>query len=170
MEVSFQCDLLNFDWWNFLCVCEGVSSRACDSEILDQKGAKWRGYCIKQMSLTVCLSCGHVCITIIIIIITIKTRLLQGLVMCAAALGDPDARTQFWTHVLDPPVTSFKQLMASETFTKQYQQEDLKKQVLYHIDNFIGKKCAGFAYSTYSSFSSFVSFFCFPHHCSTSRI
>ncbi|MPC64078.1 Exportin-4 [Portunus trituberculatus] len=65
--------------------------------------------------------------------------LMQGLVMCAAAIGDPDARTQFWSHVLDPPVTSFKQLMASETFTKQYQQEDLKKQVLYHIDNFIGK-------------------------------
>ncbi|XP_063862647.1 exportin-4-like [Scylla paramamosain] len=64
--------------------------------------------------------------------------LMQGLVMCAAAIGDPDARTQFWSHVLDPPVTSFKQLMASETFTKQYQQEDLKKQVLYHIDNFIG--------------------------------
>ena len=59
--------------------------------------------------------------------------------MCAAAIGDPDARTQFWSHVLDPPVTSFKQLMASETFTKQYQQEDMKKQVLYHIDNFIGK-------------------------------
>lgn len=66
--------------------------------------------------------------------------------MCAAALGDPDARTQFWTHVLDPPVTSFKQLMASETFTKQYQQEDMKKQVLYHIDNFIGKKCAVFLF------------------------
>lgn len=60
--------------------------------------------------------------------------------MCAAALSDPDARTQFWTHVLDPPVSSFKQLMASETFAKQYQNEDLKKQVLYHIDNFIGNK------------------------------
>ncbi|KAG7176057.1 Exportin-4-like [Homarus americanus] len=64
--------------------------------------------------------------------------LMQGLVMCAAALGDTDARTQFWTHVLDPPVASFKQLMSSETFTKQYQQEDMKKQVLFHIDNFIG--------------------------------
>lgn len=60
--------------------------------------------------------------------------------MCAASLGDTDARTQFWTHVLDPPVTSFKQLMTSETFTKQYQQEEMKKQVLYHIDNFIGNK------------------------------
>lgn len=68
--------------------------------------------------------------------------------MCAAALSDPDARTQFWTHVLDPPVTSFKQLMASETFTKQYQQEDMKKQVLYHIDNFIGNKSAFFLFSS----------------------
>lgn len=58
--------------------------------------------------------------------------------MCAAALGDTDARTQFWTHVLDPPVASFKQLVTSESFTKQYQQEEMKKQVLYHIDNFIG--------------------------------
>ncbi|XP_063590971.1 exportin-4-like [Penaeus indicus] len=64
--------------------------------------------------------------------------LMQGLVMCAAALGDTDARTQFWTHVLDPPVASFKQLVTSESFTKQYQQEEMKKQVLYHIDNFIG--------------------------------
>lgn len=62
----------------------------------------------------------------------------QGLVMCAASLGDTDARTQFWTHVLDPPVASFKQLVTSESFTKQYQQEEMKKQVLYHIDNFIG--------------------------------
>ncbi|XP_068202365.1 LOW QUALITY PROTEIN: exportin-4-like [Palaemon carinicauda] len=64
--------------------------------------------------------------------------LMQGLVMCAAALGESEARTQFWTHVLDPPVTSFKQLVSAESFAKQYQQEEMKKQVLYHIDNFIG--------------------------------
>lgn len=72
--------------------------------------------------------------------------------MCAAALSDPDARTQFWTHVLDLPVTSFKQLMASETFAKQYQQEDMKKQVLYHIDNFIGNGRAVFLLSPQGSF------------------
>lgn len=114
---------------------------------------------MKQMSHTLSFSCGHAWISIMIILNN-KKCLLQGLVMCAAALGDPDARTQFWTHVLDPPVTSFKQLMASETFTKQYQQEDMKKQVLYHIDNFIGKKCP---FSMYFK-NLFLHFFLLVHH------
>ncbi|CAL4064528.1 unnamed protein product, partial [Meganyctiphanes norvegica] len=64
--------------------------------------------------------------------------LMQGLVICAVALPEADGRTQFWSHVLDPPITAFKAMVTSESFPKQYQEEEIKKQVLFHIDNFIG--------------------------------
>ena len=64
--------------------------------------------------------------------------LFKGLVMCAGAVGDSEARQQFWHHVLDPAISAFKNLITSQTFPKQYQEEQVKKQILYHLDNFIG--------------------------------
>ncbi|XP_076041566.1 exportin-4-like isoform X2 [Oratosquilla oratoria] len=64
--------------------------------------------------------------------------LMQGLVMCAAAISDTEARTQYWTHVLDPPIAAFKHLVTAESFAKQYLEEEPRKQVLLHIDNIIG--------------------------------
>ncbi|RXG62157.1 Exportin-4 [Armadillidium vulgare] len=64
--------------------------------------------------------------------------LMQGLVMCAADIGDADAKNKYWNHVLDPVINQFRILVSSETFPKQYHDEAVKRKVLYHIDNFVG--------------------------------
>ncbi|KAB7501683.1 Exportin-4 [Armadillidium nasatum] len=64
--------------------------------------------------------------------------LMQGLVMCAADIGDAEAKNKYWNHVLDPVINQFRVLVSSETFPKQYHDEAVKRKVLYHIDNFVG--------------------------------
>lgn len=60
--------------------------------------------------------------------------------MCAADIGDADAKNKYWNHVLDPVINQFRILVSSETFPKQYHDEAVKRKVLYHIDNFVGKE------------------------------
>ena len=67
--------------------------------------------------------------------------LFSGLVLCGAAISTVDAKRQFYEHVLDPPMNKFKALITAESFTKEYQDENVKKQIISHIDSFNGILC-----------------------------
>ncbi|KAF2356553.1 Importin-beta N-terminal domain [Trinorchestia longiramus] len=65
--------------------------------------------------------------------------LMQGLVLMAGAVGSDDgAREEVFQHVLQPVLQSFQTLLDSPDFSKNYQLETNRKQILHHLDNFIG--------------------------------
>ena len=57
--------------------------------------------------------------------------LMHGLVLMAGGVGsDAAAREEVWKHILDPIIMSFKTLLDTPDFNKNYQMDNYRKQVM----------------------------------------